>query len=121
MGMNESFVSSEVGLPLNNTIAIKKFDTPSCSDLFSKNARLPFFIGMALMVLQQWSGVNGIIYNVTTLIGGSGGVIFAAVQVGCTLIASFVCFIIIICIYFKVYGIVWTTCIFAKFHIFYGS
>lgn len=82
-------VIGDLPTSVNASSKVQK-SNPSCSDLFSSTAWFPFFLGLNLMIIQQWSGVNGIIFNVTDLIGGTGSVIFAAVQFVCTLLASFI-------------------------------
>ena len=45
-------------------------------------------MGIALMFIQQWSGVNAVLFNINTLTTKAGTVGFAGVQVFCTLLAS---------------------------------
>ena len=84
--------TSIVGLPVNpeNEEDAEAAASTSCGDLFSGSARLPFFLGMCLMIIQQWSGINGLLFNLGEVLGASGSLIFSAVQFGVTLLASFI-------------------------------
>lgn len=60
------------------------------ADLCGPVAWRPVAMGVALMVIQQWSGVNAVLFNINQLVDKVGGVGFAGIQVFCTLIASLV-------------------------------
>jgi SP family facilitated glucose transporter-like MFS transporter 8 len=47
-------------------------------------------MGVVLMFVQQWSGVNAVLFNINTLTTKAGTVGFAGAQVFCTLVASLV-------------------------------
>jgi hypothetical protein len=61
------------------------------ADLCGPVAWRPVAMGVTLMVIQQCSGVNAVLFNINQLVTSkAGGVGFAGIQVFCTLIASLV-------------------------------
>ena len=60
------------------------------ADLCGAVAWRPVVMGLTLMFVQQWSGINAVVFNINSLTTKVGAVGFAGVQVFFTLVAALV-------------------------------
>ncbi|XP_008450688.3 sugar transporter ERD6-like 5 isoform X2 [Cucumis melo] len=88
-GMNKD-ISAEVLEIQEYTELLKQLPEPSVLDLFQRQYARSLIVGLGLMVLQQFGGVNGIAFYVTSLFtsagfsGNIGTIALAAVQIPMT-------------------------------------
>lgn len=91
----DSHIQTELDM-MRASVEERQQSTASFSDLGKPYNLKPFFISLGLMFFQQFSGVNGVLFNLTIIFSSSGSnipdnvssIIVGAVQVVSTLVAT---------------------------------
>uniref|UniRef100_A0A0P4VWY6 Major facilitator superfamily (MFS) profile domain-containing protein n=1 Tax=Scylla olivacea TaxID=85551 RepID=A0A0P4VWY6_SCYOL len=91
----DSHIQTELDM-LRAAMEERQQSTASCSDLRKPYIIKPFFISLSLMFFQQFSGVNGVLFNLTIIFSSAGSnipddvssIVVGAVQVMATFLAT---------------------------------
>ena len=69
--LEDSAVENEMA-QIKKTIADEKLNKGNWSDLFTKRLRQPLLIGIGIFLIQQFSGINAVIYYAPTIFKDAG-------------------------------------------------